>query len=109
MEQWIHDTLSADQFGLAVLPAAFLFGLLGSVGSCCTLPVLGAVAGYAGAMTDCRERRSLPLVSLSFMVGTIVSLAALGAVAGFIGQAAGSSLGRYWRVAAGLMLVIFEP
>jgi len=107
VEQWIRDTLSADQLGLTVLPAAFLFGLLGSVGSCCTVPVLGAVAGYAGTMTDRQERRPLLMVSLSFMVGTIVSLAALGAVAGFIGQAAGSSLGRYWRVAAGMMLVIF--
>jgi len=107
VEQWIRDTLSADQLGLAVLPAAFLFGLLGSVSSCCTVPVLGAVAGYAGTLTDRRERRPLLLVGLSFMVGTIVSLAALGAVAGFIGQDAGSSLGRYWRVAAGLLLVIF--
>ena len=107
MEQWIRHTLSADQAGLAVLPAAFLFGMLGSVSSCCTLPVIGAVAGYAGGLGERRKRRELLLVGVFFSLGTILSLAALGAVAGFVGNVAGASLGKYWRVASGLMMVLF--
>ncbi len=107
MEQWIRETLSADRLGLAVLPAAFLFGILGSLGSCCALPVVGAVAGYAGASGDRAGRRELPLVGLSFLIGSVLSLSALGAVAGCIGRAAGSSLGNWWRVAAGLLMVFF--
>jgi len=107
VEQWIRHTLSADQAGLAVLPAAFLFGTLGSVSSCCTLPVIGAVAGYAGGLGERRRQRELLLVGVFFSLGTILSLAALGAVAGFMGNVAGASLGRYWRVASGLMMVLF--
>ncbi len=107
MEEWIRQTISADQAAVAVLPAAFLLGLLGSVASCCTLPVIGAVAGYAGTLGGRRSRRELLLVGAFFAVGTILSLAALGAVAGFIGQAAGASLGRYWRFLAGLITVLF--
>lgn len=107
MEQWIQDTLSSEQMGIAVLPAVFLFGILGSLSSCCTLPVIGAVAGYASGLGEQRSRREILLVGLFFLLGTILSLAALGAVAGFVGQVAGSSLGKYWRFAAGLMMVLF--
>lgn len=107
MQEWIRETLSADQVGFAVLPAAFLFGVLGSVSSCCTLPIIGAVAGYAGSLAERRSRREVLLVGVFFSVGTILSLTALGAVAGFVGQIAGASLGRYWRFAAGLMMVLF--
>jgi cytochrome c-type biogenesis protein len=107
VEHWIRHTLSSDQLGLAVLPAAFFFGVLGSVSSCCTLPVLGAVAGYAGGLGERRGRRELLIVGLFFALGTILSLAVLGAVAGFVGRVAGASLGKYWRLAAGLMMVLF--
>jgi len=107
MEQWIQHTLRADHFSLAVLPAAFLFGVLGSVTSCCTLPVIGAVAGYAGSLGEKRSHRELLLVGALFLLGTILSLATLGAAAGFVGRVAGASLGKYWRFAAGLMMVAF--
>jgi len=41
------------------------------------------------------------------MIGTVISLAALGAVTSFIGHLAGAALGRYWRFAAGLLVVLF--
>ena len=107
MHEWIRHTLSADQLGLAVLPAAFLLGVLGSVSSCCTLPVIGAVAGYAGGLGERRDRREILLVGVFFCLGTILSLAALGAAAGFIGQVVSASLAVYWRVAAGVILVAF--
>lgn len=107
MDEWIRQTLSGQQHGIAVLPAAFVLGLLGSVTSCCTLPVLGAVAGYAGSVGTQSGRRGLLPVALSFMVGTIVSLAVLGAVTGLLGNMAGAVLGRYWRFVGGLVMVVF--
>ncbi len=106
MEEWIRNTLTVDQLGLAVLPAAFLFGILASASSCCTLPVMGAVAGYAGGLGERRTRRELLVVGAFFALGTILSLSVLGAVAGFVGQVVSMSLGNYWRVAAGLMMVV---
>jgi len=107
VEQWIQSTLAADQLGLAVIPAAFLFGVLGSVSSCCSLPVIGVVVGYAGTLSGQREHREILLVGLAVMIGTILSLAALGAVFGFIGGVVGATMGRYWRVTAGLLMVVF--
>lgn len=107
MQQWIHQSLSADLNGFAVLPAAFLLGLFGALSSCCTLPVIGAVAGYAGTIGGRSGRRQLLLVGLSLMVGTAISLAVAGAVAGFLGQVAGLALGRYWRFVGGLVMVLF--
>lgn len=107
MEHWIQQTLAADHLSVAVLPAAFVLGVLGSITSCCTLPVIGAVVGYAGGIGAQRSRREVLAIALFFALGTIVSLAALGAVAGFVGEVAGASLGKYWRFAAGLMMVLF--
>lgn len=107
MQQWIQHSLSADLHGFAVLPAAFLLGLLGAVSSCCTLPVLGAVAGYAGTIGGRPGRRRLILIGVSLMIGTALSLAVVGAVTGFVGQLAGATLGRYWRFVGGLVMVLF--
>lgn len=107
MEQWIRQTLGAEALGLSVLPAALLLGVLGALSSCCTLPVIAAVAGYSGSLAERRTRRELVLIGLFFMLGTIVSMAALGAVSGFVGHVAGAALGRSWRLAAGLVMVLF--
>jgi len=107
MHEWIQHALSADRLGLAVLPAAFLLGALGAVSSCCTAPVIGAVAGYAGSLGERPARRELSLVGLFFVIGAMIALALLGAVTSFVGGVAGASLGRYWRFAAGLVIVFF--
>jgi len=107
VQQWIQSLLSADQLGLMIFPAVFFLGALGAVTSCCTLPVIGAVAGYAVSLDPQNRRRELLLVGLFFMIGTILSLAILGALAGFVSQMAGTTLGKYWRVAAGLIMVLF--
>jgi cytochrome c biogenesis protein CcdA len=107
VEHWIQQMLSSGTLSPAFLPAAFALGLLGALASCCTLPVLGAVAGYAATLGRQPDRRRLLLVGLCFMAGTVLSLAAIGAVTGLVGQAAGASLGRYWQLFAGLVIVLF--
>jgi cytochrome c biogenesis protein CcdA len=89
------------------MPAALLLGVIASVTSCCNLPVIGAIAGYSGSLAQERKRRDLLISGVFFMIGTILALAALGAVSGFIGSAAGSTLGTWWQLIAGLILVFF--
>jgi cytochrome c biogenesis protein CcdA len=108
MQEWISHYLQSPTFSLSVLPAAFLLGLVGSVTcSCCSLPVIGVVAGYSGSLSERAERRDIVYGGLFFMVGTIIALAILGAVAGFISQALETTLGSYWKLFAGLVMVVF--
>src|SRR5271157_4270516 len=101
MTEWSTEILRSSQHCLAVFPAAFLLGLMGSVTSCCSLPVLGAIAAYSGTIGHSGDRRALPVAALFFMLGTVAAFAALGAVSGFVGQMAATSLGFYWKLFAG--------
>lgn len=103
----LTEVFKSSVFSPAVFPAAFLFGLLASVTSCCNLPVLGAIAGYSGTLGHDSSRRPLLLTALFFMLGTVTAFAALGAVSGFIGQVAGASLGFYWKLVAGFIFILF--
>jgi len=55
VEHWIREALAAGALSPAILPAAFMLGILGAFSSCCTLPALGAVVGYAGTLGKERE------------------------------------------------------
>jgi cytochrome c biogenesis protein CcdA len=108
MTEWIENVLSSPTPSLAVLPAALLLGVLGAVTSCgCNLAVIGAVAGFSGSLSDSRNRKPIILGGLFFMLGTILALGILGAVTGLVGKFVGASLGRYWKLIAGLIMVFF--
>ena len=107
MLEWSAAILKSSTLSLAVFPAAFLLGIIGSVTSCCNLPVLGAIAGYSGTVGYDTDRRSILVAALFFMIGTVGAFAMLGAVSGFIGQVAGASLGLYWKLFAGFISVLF--
>jgi len=107
MQEWIHQTLNSGSFSLAVLSAAFLLGLVSSVaGACCSLPVFGAVVGFSGTQKTTNYRSNL-LAVFSFMLGTIIAVVTIGIVAGFIGQIAQTTLGKYWKLFAGIIAIIF--
>ena len=106
MATWMKQVLESPEFTVAVLPAALLLGLLGSLSSCCNVAALGAIAGYSGSREDI-GRRATMLAGLFFMAGTIIALVVLGAVAGFVSQVAGTALGKYWKIFAGLAAIFF--
>ena len=107
MEEWIAQVLNASEFGILVLPAGFLLGLITSVGAggCC-LPVLAAVAGYAGTRQDI-NRRDVLLTGACFTLASVLSLAAAGALVGYFGQVVGASLGIYGKMLIGFMAIVF--
>jgi cytochrome c biogenesis protein CcdA len=104
--EWIKVALEQAGTSLFALPLAFLLGLVSAIASaCCTLPVFGAIVGYAGTRTEI-DKRSNFLGACFFMIGTIIALLILGSVAGLIGQVAQSVLGKYWKMFAGFIAII---
>ncbi|MDR3553365.1 MAG: cytochrome c biogenesis protein CcdA [Syntrophobacteraceae bacterium] len=104
--EWTKAMLQQPGTSPFALPVAFLLGSASAAAStCCTLPALGAIVGYAG-IREQSDRRSNLLGACFFMIGTILSLTILGSVAGLVGQVAQSVLGRYWKVFAGVAAVI---
>ena len=102
---WAKTVLEQVGFRPVALPLAFVLGLASAVASaCCTLPLLGAIVGYSGTRED-RDRRAKFLAALFFMLGTTIALIILGTVAGFIGQVAQDTMGKYWKVFAGLIAI----
>ena len=92
-------------------PIALLFALILGVVSaatcvCCTLPAIGILVGYSGTRKDATRIEAVKS-SLFFTLGTIIALMIIGLVAGFVGQIAQSTLGRYWKLFAGIVAVLF--
>jgi len=107
MVTWLTEALNSSSLSIAVFPFAFLLGVMGSVTSCCNVPLFSAIAGYSGSIAGVGNRRTILRGALCFMLGTVTAFAALGAVSAFIGHVAGASLGFYWKIATGFIMVLF--
>ena len=106
MLQQITDKLQSVSSQPIGLLFALILGASSAIAStCCTLPALGLVAGYSGTQTQ-DSRKALITSTLFFMLGTIVALMIIGAISGFVGQVAQITLGRYWKIFAGIIAVI---
>jgi cytochrome c biogenesis protein CcdA len=105
MLEYITNTLqqvASEPLGLVF---ALILGVVSAATSaCCTLPALGILVGYSGAQSN-DNRKTAVKTALLFTLGTIVSLMIIGGIAGFVGQVAQSTLGRYWKVFAGIVAV----
>lgn len=106
LSAWAKTALEQTGTSPMGFPLAFLLGLASAAAStCCTLPVFGAIVGYAG-IRETADRRSNLLVAGFFMIGAIIALLILGSVAGLIGQVAQGVLGNYWKVFAGIVAIL---
>jgi len=106
MLEYVSERLkqvSSEPLGLIF---ALVLGVVSAATSaCCTLPALGLIVGYSG--TQAPERRGDAVKSvLFFTLGMILSLMIIGGIAGFVGQVAQASLGRYWKVFAGVVAIV---
>lgn len=107
MQEWFNQTLESGAFSVTVLLASFLLGLISSIAcACCTFPILAAVVGYSGSRKG-RGWQTVVLAGLFFMLGTIIATVILGTVAGFMGQVAQTTLGRYWKLVGGFVIIFF--
>lgn len=104
--QGVTEAFDRTGAGFAAIPLSFLFGLLSALASaCCALPVVGMVAGYAGARRDGGTRDRIASAGC-FMLGTALALVLLGAAAATVGQVAQTAMGRYWKIPAGILAVV---
>jgi cytochrome c biogenesis protein CcdA len=107
VQQWISQTLANPAVNLVVLLAALLLGLIGAVATAgCSLPILGVIVGFSGTRNSRNSRTNL-ISALFFTLGAIIALVILGSVAGFIGQVAQNTLGKYWKLFAGIITIFF--
>jgi len=107
LEQWtsaiIETQLNTPIFFLAIL----LLGFVAAIGSCCNLGVIGAVTTYAGTQTGENNKNAFLKTSFSFLIGNVISLVLVGALTGFVSQTIGESVGSYWTLIAGVVVVYF--
>lgn len=105
MLKYVTDVLqqvASEPLGLVF---ALLLGVVSAATSaCCTLPAVGILVGYSGTQAS-TSRWTAAKKAMFFTLGTIIALMIIGGIAGFVGQVAQASLGRYWKVFAGLLAV----
>ena len=105
MLEYVTNTLQQVASQPLGLVFALVLGVVSAATSaCCTIPALGILVGYSGAQAI-DNRKAAVKKALFFTLGTIVSLMIIGGIAGFVGQVAQNSLGRYWKVFAGVVAV----
>jgi cytochrome c biogenesis protein CcdA len=107
MLEYVTNTLqqmASEPLGLVF---ALILGVVSAATSaCCTLPALGILVGYSGTRVEV-SRKDVFRSALLFTLGTVISLMIIGGIAGFVGQVAQNSLGRYWKIFAGVVAIIF--
>lgn len=100
----IENQLNTPLFFLAIL----LLGFVAALGSCCNLGVIGVVTSYAGTQTKKKNNKNPFLkTGFAFLIGNIISLSLVGALTGFVSQTVGKSVGDYWTLIAGVVVIYF--
>ncbi|MEI6854164.1 MAG: cytochrome c biogenesis protein CcdA [Bacteroidota bacterium] len=107
METWIQQALSSDQAGISILFAVFLLGVVGVFSCGCNYAVIGTVVGYSGAVGATGRTKAILWSSIFFLIGTILSMSAIGCIIGYAGEFISISMGSYWKIAAGLISIVF--
>ena len=88
--------------------AILLLGFIAAIGSCCNLGVIGAVTSYAGTQTkNENNKNSFLKTGFAFLIGNVISLSLVGALTGFVSQTIGKSVGDYWTLVAGVVVIYF--
>lgn len=107
MLEYVTNTLQqAASQPLGLVFALILGAVSAATSACCTLPAIGILVGYSGTRVEA-NRKDVFRSALLFTLGTILSLMIIGGIAGFVGQIAQNSLGRYWKLFAGIVAIIF--
>jgi len=107
MQEWINSVLSTDQAGIIVLVAVFLLGVISVFTCACNFAAIGAVAGYTGTVSATGKTKTVVVSSMSFLLGTVIALSAIGCLIGYAGELVSASIGNYWKIAAGIIAILF--
>jgi cytochrome c-type biogenesis protein len=73
----------------------------------CNFAILGVVAGYSGASSATDKSKTIWLRGIAFLLGGIIAMATIGAIFGYASELISNSFGNYWKIAAGLIAILF--
>ena len=107
MQEWINSVLSADHAGIIVFAAVFLLGVISVFTCACNFAAIGVVAGYTGTVSASGKTKTVIVSSVCFLLGTVVALSAIGCLIGYAGELVSASMGNYWKIAAGIIAILF--
>ena len=107
MNTWINQVLSNEHASIMILIAVFVMGLLSVFTCACNFAIIGVVAGYSGASQATGRTGMMIWKGFAFLLGTIISMSLIGVLFGFAGKCISDSFGNYWKIAAGLIAILF--
>lgn len=107
MSDWIYSLVNSEQTGIIAIAAVFLLGAVSVFTCACNFAIIGAVAGYTGTLGAKGKTKTVVVCSLFFFIGTVIAMSALGCIIGFAGEFIRTSLGSYWKIGAGAILILF--
>lgn len=88
-----------------MLIAVLVMGMISIFTCACNFAIIGMVAGYSGASESTGKSGLVMIKGLAFLAGTVIAMSLIGALLGYAGDRISSSLGFYWKAAAGLISV----
>jgi len=107
MIEWINSILSADHSGIIALVAVFLLGIISVFACVCNFAIVGALAGYTGALGATGKTKAVVVSSLCFFIGNVIAMSAIGLLIGYASEFISASFGNYWKIGAGIILILF--
>jgi len=107
VNEWVQSVVSSDQAGILALAAVFLLGIVSVFTCACNFAIIGAVAGYSGALGATGKTKSIVASSLFFLLGNVISMSLIGCLIGFASEFAGTAMGSYWKIGVGAILILF--
>ena len=107
MNTWINEVLSNEHASVMILIAVLVMGMISVFTCACNFAIIGVVAGYSGASSYTAKTKKSIWKGLAFLFGTIISMSLIGALFGYAGEWISDSLGNYWKIAAGLIAILF--
>ena len=107
MSEWIQSVLSSDHAGITILAAVFLLGVISVFSCACNFAVIGAMTGYTSTLGATGKTKAVITSSLFFLLGIVVVMSAVGCLIGYASEFISTSMGSYWKIGAGIILILF--
>ncbi|MDR0296330.1 MAG: hypothetical protein LBH91_09210 [Prevotellaceae bacterium] len=107
MSEWIISVLNSDQAGIIILAAVFLLGIISVFTCTCNFVIIGAMAGYSGSLKETGKTKTILASSLFLLLSNVVVMSAIGCLIGYASGFVGAAMGNYWKIAMGIILILF--
>lgn len=107
MQEWINSILITDEISAVVILAVFLLGVISVFSCACNFAIIGSVAGYSGTLGSTANKKTIITSSIFFLLGIVLAMSIMGCLVGYVGGFFIETLGSYWKVGVGIVLILF--